>query len=66
MNEPLVWRVLDSEGRTKFVADPHRGDGKRNDCADEKVTGFLEPESAIRAVHFIKSKRLITAVGFSD
>ncbi len=34
-----------------FVADAHRGDGKRYIAhADEKLTAFIELESAIRAV----------------
>jgi hypothetical protein len=33
-----------------WIADPHRGDGKRFVVrADEKLTGFLELKSAIRA-----------------
>ena len=40
-----------------FVADAHRGDGKRFVVrADEKLTAFLEIESAIRAVS--PSKRI--------
>jgi len=42
---------VDSRGRTIFVADAHRGDGKRFVVrADEKLTAFLELESAIRVV----------------
>jgi hypothetical protein len=42
--------AVDSSGRTIFVADAHRGDGKRFIAhADEKLTTFLELESAIRA-----------------
>lgn len=41
--------TVDSNGRTSFVADAHRGDGKRYVVhADEKLTAFLELESAIR------------------
>jgi hypothetical protein len=41
--------AVDSEGRTIWVADAHRGDGKRFVVhADEKLTAFLELESAIR------------------
>jgi hypothetical protein len=41
--------AVDSDGRTIFVADAHRGDGKRFVvCADEKLTAFLELKSAIR------------------
>jgi hypothetical protein len=42
---------VDSDGRTIFVADADRDDGKRFVVrADEKLTVFLELESAIRAV----------------
>jgi hypothetical protein len=38
---------VDSRGRTIFVADAHRGDGKRFVVrADEKLTAFMELESA--------------------
>jgi hypothetical protein len=33
-----------------WIADAHRGDGKRFVRADEKLTAFMELESAIRAV----------------
>jgi hypothetical protein len=40
----------DSEGRTIWIADAHRDDGKRFAVhADEKLTAFVELESAIRA-----------------
>ena len=40
---------MDREGRTIFVADAHRGDGKRFVVrADEKLTAFVELESAVR------------------
>jgi hypothetical protein len=42
--------TADSRGRTIFVADAHREDGKRFVVhADEKVSAFVELESAIRA-----------------
>jgi hypothetical protein len=42
--------TVDCEGRTIFVADAHRGDGQRFVVrADEKLTAFLELESATRA-----------------
>jgi hypothetical protein len=45
-----VFSALDSKGRTIFVADAHRGDGKGSVVrADEKLTAFLELELAIRA-----------------
>ena len=37
--------TIDSNGRTIFVADPHRDDGKRYVVhSDEKLTAFLELE----------------------
>jgi hypothetical protein len=42
---------IDSSGRTFWIADAHRGDGKRFVVhADEKLTAFVELESAVRAV----------------
>jgi len=42
---------VDSSGRTIWVADAHRGDGKRFVVrADEKLTAFVELELAIRAL----------------
>jgi hypothetical protein len=41
--------AIDSNGRTIWIADAHRGDGKRFVArADDKVTAFLELETAIR------------------
>ena len=41
--------AIDSNGRTIWIADAHRDDGKRFVVrADEKLTAFLELESAIR------------------
>jgi hypothetical protein len=41
--------AVDSERRTIFVADARRGDGKRFVVSgDEKLTAFLELESATR------------------
>ena len=41
--------VVDSEGRTLWIVDADRGDGKRFVVrADEKLTAFLELESVIR------------------
>jgi hypothetical protein len=41
--------AIDSNGRTIWIADAHRGDGKRFvGRADEKVTAFVELESVIR------------------
>jgi len=42
--------AVNAEGRTIFVADAHCDDGQRFVVhADEKMTAFLELESAIRA-----------------
>jgi hypothetical protein len=41
----------DFDERTIWIADAHRGDGKRFVVrADEKLTAFVELESAIRFV----------------
>ena len=41
--------ALDREGRTTCVVDAHRSDGERIIVhADEKLSGFVELESAIR------------------
>ena len=41
--------AIDSNGRTIWITDAHRGDGKRLVVrADEKLTAFIELESAIR------------------
>jgi hypothetical protein len=41
--------AVDSDGRTIWIADAHRGDGKRFVVrAEEKLTAFLELESAIK------------------
>jgi hypothetical protein len=45
--------AIDSAGRTIWIADAHCGDGKRFVVrADEKLTAFLELESAICAKGF--------------
>jgi hypothetical protein len=42
---------VDCNGRKIWIADAHRGDGKRFVVrADEKLTAFLELESAICSV----------------
>jgi hypothetical protein len=42
--------AIDSNGRTIWIADAHRGYGKRFVVrADEKLSAFMEMESAIRA-----------------
>ena len=41
---------MDSNGRTIWIADAHRDDGKRFVVhAEEKLTAFLELDSAVRA-----------------
>ena len=46
--------VLDSDARTIWIADAHRDDGKRYVArVDEKLTAFVELESAIRALRRI-------------
>jgi hypothetical protein len=43
--------AVDSNGRTIWIADAHRGDSHRFIVrADEKLTAFMELKSAIRAV----------------
>jgi hypothetical protein len=46
----LGWvSAIDCEGRTIWIADAHRDDGKRFVVrADEKLTAFVELESAMR------------------
>jgi hypothetical protein len=45
--------ALDSRGRTIFVADAHRDDGKRFVVrADEKLTAFLELQRAV-CIHLL-------------
>jgi hypothetical protein len=40
---------VDREGRTIFIADAHRDDGKQFVMqADEKLTAFVELEAAVR------------------
>jgi hypothetical protein len=40
--------TVDSRGRTIWIVDAHRGDGRRFVArAEEKLTAFLELESAI-------------------
>jgi len=55
-------------GRTIWIADAHRGDGKRFVVrADEKLTAFLELESTIRATERLDEceAREITVDGLS-
>ena len=51
--------AIDSNGRTIWIADTHRDDGKRFVVrADEKLTAFVELESAIR-----DGQRLAPSIG---
>ena len=54
----LGWvSVVDSQGRTLWVAEAHRGDGKRFIVrADEKLTTFVELESAILNYQFLEAR----------
>jgi hypothetical protein len=46
--------AVDFEGRTIWIADAHRNDGKRFVVrADEKLTAFFELGSAIRRCGFL-------------
>jgi hypothetical protein len=48
--------TLDRQGRTIYVADAHRGDGKRFVVrADEKLTAFLETERA-GCIHLLSER----------
>jgi len=48
--------AIDSNGRAIWIADAHRGDGKRVVVrADEKLTAFVDLEAAIRAYGSLKS-----------
>ena len=43
--------AIDSNGRTIWIADAHRDDGKRFVVhADEKLTAFVELESVVRGL----------------
>jgi hypothetical protein len=45
--------AIDSEGRTIWIADAHRDDGKRFIVhADEKLTAFVELEREVLTVTF--------------
>jgi hypothetical protein len=51
--------AIDSNGRTIWIADAHRDDGKRFVVrADDKLTAFLELEAVIRAVEPLAVRRL--------
>ncbi len=49
-NMQSVGPLIAAQGRTIWIVDAHRGDGKRFVVhADELLTAFLELESVIRA-----------------
>jgi hypothetical protein len=48
--------ALDTKGRTIWITDAHRDDGKRFVVrADEKLTAFVELQGAIRKLSFAVS-----------
>ena len=50
--------ALDCEGRTIWIADAHRGDGKRFVVrADEKLIAFIELQSAIKVEQWFMFRR---------
>jgi hypothetical protein len=50
--------AIDSNGQMIWIADAHRGDGKRFVVhADELLTAFLELESAIRRATTFSDRR---------
>jgi hypothetical protein len=57
--------ALDSNGRTIWIADAHRDDGKRFVVhADEKLAAFLELERVTReSLRFPNAEKLGTIVG---
>jgi len=57
----LGWvSAVDSRGQTIWIADAHRGDGKRFVVrADEKLTAILELQSAIRDLPVFGTASLI-------
>jgi len=53
--------AIDSHGRTIWIADAHRDDGKRFVVhADEKLTAFLELESQLAIKGMMSRKRCIS------
>src|SRR6266481_4149748 len=60
--------TIDSHGRTIWIADAHRDDGKRFVVhADEKLTAFMEQESAIRAwISELASSTIWLEAGFRN
>jgi hypothetical protein len=60
--------AIDREGRTIWIVDAHRGDGRRFVVrADEKLTAFTKLESAIRcqrSVNFVGTNAALVRVVF--
>jgi hypothetical protein len=53
--------AVDTQGRTIWIADAHRGDGKRFVVrANEKLTAFLEVDKASERESKSKSSSLLT------
>ena len=51
--------AVDAEGRTTWIGDANRSDGKRFiEHADEKLTAFLELESAIHAAAIVLDEQV--------
>jgi hypothetical protein len=51
--------AINSNGRTIWIADAHRGDGQRFVVhADDKLTAFVEFESAVRLLDGWVSHRI--------
>ena len=58
--------AIDSNGRTIWIADAHRDDGKRFVVhADEKLTAFLELESAVGAARPAVFRHSLSAISQS-
>ena len=54
--------ALDSAGRTSWIADAHRDDGKRFVVQpEERLTAFLELEAAIRDLPVSRAHTLLNA-----
>ena len=54
--------AVDSQGRTIWIADAHRDDAQRFIVrGDERLTAFVELESAIRAVSGLASADFVRA-----
>jgi hypothetical protein len=60
----LGWvSAIDSEGRTIWIVDAHRDDGRRFIVrADEKLTASFELELAIRNIHPAHNTNPITVI----